>query len=29
LQITFFSFVVSIWFYWIINVVRKDVEKVK
>jgi archaeosortase B (VPXXXP-CTERM-specific) len=29
LQITFFSFVVSIWFYWINNVVRKNVEEAK
>jgi archaeosortase B (VPXXXP-CTERM-specific) len=28
LQITFFSFVVSIWFYWINNVVKKDVAKI-
>lgn len=28
LQITFFSFVVSIWFFWINNVVRKDVAKI-
>lgn len=28
LQITFFSFVVFIWFFWINNVVRKDVSKI-
>lgn len=28
LQITFFSFVISIWFFWINNVVRKDAAKI-
>lgn len=28
LQITFFSFVVSIWFFWINSVVKKDVAKI-